>query len=111
MARSKRRFLCCLWLALLLILASITQSTEATENDVDDKREPLVVQPEFDNNVSPYDSPKPAGSYYLAESFDDREAFDKNWINSLAKKDNIDEDIAKYDGKILFVPELILFCL
>lgn len=45
-----------------------------------------------------YQSPEPSGFAYLAEHFDDRERFDTTWILSEAKKDNIDEDIAKYDG-------------
>jgi calnexin len=41
----------------------------------------------------------PTGSsVYLAEHFDDPTTFDKKWIRSEAKKEGIDEDIAKYDG-------------
>ncbi|XP_043674244.1 calnexin-like [Vespula pensylvanica] len=45
-----------------------------------------------------YRSPEPSGLAYLAEHFDDKEKFNTTWILSEAKKDNIDEDIAKYDG-------------
>lgn len=36
---------------------------------------------------------------YLAENFDDVASFKKKWIKSEAKKQGVDEDIAKYDGK------------
>lgn len=36
---------------------------------------------------------------YLAEHFDNEEAFKKKWIKSEAKKQGVDENIAKYDGK------------
>lgn len=45
-----------------------------------------------------YKSPEPSGFAYLAEDFDNEERFQSNWILSEAKKDDIDEDIAKYDG-------------
>lgn len=59
---------------------------------------------ENDNNVSdeiqkpPYKSPKPEGYAYLAEDFDNEEKFKNTWILSEAKKNDIDDDIAKYDG-------------
>lgn len=37
--------------------------------------------------------------FYLAEHFDDEAAFKKRWIKSEAKKQGVDETIAKYDGK------------
>lgn len=36
---------------------------------------------------------------YLAEHFDDEAAFKKKWVKSEAKKQGVDENIAKYDGK------------
>ncbi len=50
-------------------------------------------------DVSDYTSPQPSGHYHFAENFDDIQAFKKNWVLSEAKKEGIDEDIAKYDGK------------
>ncbi|KAJ8682273.1 hypothetical protein QAD02_018065 [Eretmocerus hayati] len=38
------------------------------------------------------------GANLLSEHFDSSTDFDKKWIKSQAKKDGIDEDIAKYDG-------------
>jgi len=45
-----------------------------------------------------YTSPTPSGNVYFAEHFDDINQFNKRWILSEAKKDDIDDDIAKYDG-------------
>ncbi|XP_030622890.1 calnexin isoform X2 [Chanos chanos] len=44
-----------------------------------------------------YKAPEPMGEHYFAESFDKGTLDD--WVLSKAKKDDIDEDIAKYDGK------------
>ncbi|XP_077429542.1 calnexin isoform X2 [Vanacampus margaritifer] len=44
-----------------------------------------------------YKAPEPMGEHYFAESFD-RGTLD-SWVLSRAKKDDTDEDIAKYDGK------------
>lgn len=45
-----------------------------------------------------YKSPEPSDFVYLAEHFDSEERFTNSWVLSEAKKDDIDEDIAKYDG-------------
>ncbi|XP_071442209.1 calnexin-like isoform X2 [Hetaerina americana] len=63
----------------------ITVASEAEEN-------------ESEEEVT-YSSPVPSGRVYLAESFDDPMVFKKKWIISEAKKDDTDENIAKYDGK------------
>ncbi|XP_035862350.1 calnexin isoform X2 [Sander lucioperca] len=44
-----------------------------------------------------YKAPEPMGEHFIAESFD-RGTLD-GWVMSNAKKDDTDEDIAKYDGK------------
>ncbi|XP_059202974.1 calnexin [Centropristis striata] len=44
-----------------------------------------------------YKAPEPMGEHYIAESFD-RGTLD-GWVQSSAKKEDTDEDIAKYDGK------------
>lgn len=49
--------------------------------------------------ASDYSSPQPTGNFYFAEHFDDPQDFKKKWVLSEAKKEGIDEDIAKYDGK------------
>lgn len=46
-----------------------------------------------------YQSPYPDNSkFHLAEHFDDLKRFEEKWIKSQAKKDDIAEEIAKYDG-------------
>lgn len=45
-----------------------------------------------------YRSPTPSGNVYFAEHFDDIYQFNKKWVLSEAKKDDTDDDIAKYDG-------------
>jgi len=45
-----------------------------------------------------YKSPEPSGFAHLAEHFDSEERFRNTWVLSEAKKDDTDEDIAKYDG-------------
>ncbi|KAM8909484.1 calnexin [Spinachia spinachia] len=44
-----------------------------------------------------YKAPEPMGEHFIAESFD-RGTLD-GWVLSIAKKEDADEDIAKYDGK------------
>ncbi|KAK5924566.1 hypothetical protein CgunFtcFv8_017169 [Champsocephalus gunnari] len=44
-----------------------------------------------------YKAPEPMGEHFIAESFD-RGTLD-GWVMSSAKKEETDEDIAKYDGK------------
>ena len=90
-------------LGLLLLLAtSCSQLTAepsepvAATVDNDVVIEDVVDEP--DVKAATYKSPEPAGPALLAESFDDKERFEKTWIKSMAKKEDIDEDIAKYDG-------------
>ncbi|XP_046395404.1 calnexin-like isoform X2 [Ischnura elegans] len=70
-----------------------------TQEDYDE----VTVTSEGEENESEeevtYSSPVPSGRVYLAESFDDPQLFRKKWIISQAKKDDTDENIAKYDGK------------
>lgn len=47
-----------------------------------------------------YQSPQvDLSKVYLAEHFDDESSFKKKWVKSEAKKQGVDENIAKYDGK------------
>lgn len=46
-----------------------------------------------------YTTPKQIENAHLMETFDDSVAFEKNWIRSQAKKEGVDDDIAKYNGK------------
>ena len=48
-----------------------------------------------------YATPKAPASAFLFEPFDDIPAFEKRWVKSKAKKKDVDEDIAAYDGSYL----------
>ncbi|XP_069055602.1 calnexin [Pleurodeles waltl] len=72
------------------------------EDDLDDlSDEPEDLQPEVSSPPPvpkvTYKAPVPTGDVYFAEAFD-KGTLD-GWILSKAKKEDIDEDIAKYDGK------------
>ncbi|KAK3910332.1 Calnexin, partial [Frankliniella fusca] len=77
---------------LTLGLLLMSQYSQAVDNDDDGEVTVEVEDP------SDYTSPQPNGHYHFAENFDDIQAFKKNWVLSEAKKEGIDEDIAKYDG-------------
>ncbi|CAG9563401.1 unnamed protein product [Danaus chrysippus] len=64
--------------------------------DVEDSEDGVTVETEEETYQSPQVDPK---KVYLAENFDDVATFKKKWIKSEAKKQGVDEDIAKYDGK------------
>lgn len=46
-----------------------------------------------------YTTPKQIENAHLMETFDDSVAFEKKWVRSQAKKEGVDDDIAKYNGK------------
>lgn len=75
---------------LIIYLCLLYNSINANESDDNN-----------DQNVASkiiYKRPEITGFAYLIETFDDEEKFKEHWILSEAKKDSIDEDIAKYDG-------------
>lgn len=78
----------------LLILGAVLVA-HAQTSDSDSDNEDVTVEVE---ETSDYSSPQPSGNYYFAENFDDSQEFKKKWVLSEAKKEGIDEDIAKYDG-------------
>lgn len=43
-------------------------------------------------------TPDPQGPYNFADAFKDTSGIGKKWILSEAKKDGVDENIAKYNG-------------
>ncbi|XP_043260945.1 calnexin-like isoform X1 [Colletes gigas] len=71
----------------LCLLCSIINANENDDNDIQDVAPKTV-----------YKTPEVSEFAYLVETFDDEEKFKDTWILSEAKKDSIDEDIAKYDG-------------
>ncbi|XP_041706754.2 calnexin isoform X1 [Coregonus clupeaformis] len=115
---------CVLLLALglcsTLLMTTVAAHQEEEEpimemaGDVEDELEDLGLGEELlDGEVEPeeadtptgpppapkviYKAPEPMGEHFFAESFD-RGTLD-SWVLSKAKKEDIDEDIAKYDGK------------
>ncbi|XP_017849363.1 calnexin isoform X2 [Drosophila busckii] len=87
-------------LALLLLLAAAT----VAEPEIDDFDDGIVedVQEEAGNTPAEelvYESPViDKKKFHFADHFDDIEASRKVWTQSQAKKDDIAEEIAKYDG-------------
>nr|CAD7573989.1 unnamed protein product [Timema californicum] len=75
----------------LLWTGSVAQDDEDVVVTTEELEEPV-------EDVA-YTSPTPSGNVYFAEHFDDLSNFKKKWIFSEAKKEGIDDDIAKYDGK------------
>lgn len=87
----------CLLLVVLVAWGRIVRADDSGEDDGIDI-EDSVVEPELPEVE--YQSPEPAGPVLLADHFDDKDKFDKAWVKSQAKKEGIDEDIAKYDGEL-----------
>lgn len=81
------RIIACVILVYLAVYCNTLDANESDNSDVSD-----TIQ------KSSYKSPETSGFAYLAEDFDSEEKFKNVWILSEAKKDDIDEDIAKYDG-------------
>ncbi|XP_076630553.1 calnexin isoform X2 [Colletes latitarsis] len=71
----------------LCLLCSIINANENDDNDIQDVASKTV-----------YKTPEVSEFVYLVETFDDEDKFKDTWILSEAKKDSINEDIAKYDG-------------
>ncbi|XP_076481864.1 calnexin isoform X3 [Bombus vancouverensis nearcticus] len=71
----------------LCLLCSIIKANESGDSNVQDTVAKVV-----------YKTPEISGFAYLVETFDNEEKFKKSWVLSEAKKDSVDEDIAKYDG-------------
>ncbi|XP_011137857.1 calnexin isoform X2 [Harpegnathos saltator] len=81
------KFVACIVLVYLGVCCNILNADESHDEDVRNA-----------THKPPYKSPEPSGFAYLAEHFDSKERFKNTWVLSEAKKDDIDEDIAKYDG-------------
>ncbi|CAH0628631.1 unnamed protein product [Chrysodeixis includens] len=82
-------------LGALLVLVSAAGVVQADNDEGDDEATVEVVE-EDEKYHSPQINPE---KVYLAEHFDDEAAFKKKWVKSEAKKQGVDENIAKYDGK------------
>lgn len=85
-------------LCLLLTLSAVKSTEDLDEFDAEEAT--VEVENEPSTVDVPYESPVPVdqSKVYLADHFDDIAQFSKRWIKSKAKKEDISEDIAKYDG-------------
>lgn len=93
------------WRYILVIIAGVLISSGLAEydNDFDDdaviSTEPGSETTEKIQEAISYQSPTAEpGNFYFAEHFDNLDTFENKWIKSEAKKDDVTEDIAKYDG-------------
>ncbi|XP_056625856.1 calnexin isoform X2 [Triplophysa dalaica] len=70
---------------------------ENAEDDMQEDDEEHRPPPSLSAPTVTYKAPEPMGEHYFAQSFDKGTLH--GWVLSQAKKDGIDEEIAKYDGK------------
>lgn len=63
-----------------------------------------ISQSDASVDTVPYNSPLSSKvGVYLAEHFDDPTLLGSKWILSNSKKPDVDEELAKYDGKLLII--------
>ncbi|XP_036323040.1 calnexin [Rhagoletis pomonella] len=93
--------LCSLLIILLLAISPIVRS-EVEQDFADDAEEDGKVEDVQDDGELEeivYESPVyDQNKFYFADHFDDIAESTKRWVKSQAKKDDIAEEIAKYDG-------------
>lgn len=84
---------------LVFCVGALAQIADDDFDGITVEEEP--VAPISSSNEVHYESPVPSDkkTVYLAEHFDDINSFHKKWVPSEAKKDNIPEEISKYDGE------------
>ncbi|XP_037909607.1 calnexin isoform X1 [Hermetia illucens] len=76
--------------------AEVDDGDDSDDYDSDVEEEDPAAEEAIQNYQSPEANPQ---TFYFAEHFDDLDRFGKAWIKSQAKKDDIAEEIAKYDGE------------
>ncbi|KAM6120429.1 calmegin isoform 2-T2 [Pterocles gutturalis] len=93
------------WLCLgVLIISSVTAEIESEETldadveveDFDKQSQETDVEREKSSLEVVYQTPKPTGEVYFTETFDGVLA---RWVLSKTKKDDVDDNTAKYDGR------------
>ncbi|XP_042685676.1 calmegin [Centrocercus urophasianus] len=92
------------WLCLLLlVISSVTAEMEdevlgadVEVEDFDQESQQADVDKEGSSLGVVYQTPKPTGDVYFAETFDGGWS---GWVLSKAKKEDTDDNIAKYDGR------------
>ena len=96
MAPSRRSLFCLLLVGCALAPVLAEESSDADDVVIEDELAEDELKTVRQDGI--YKSPEPSGLAYLAEHFDQKEHFDQAWVQSQAKKEGIDEDIAKYNG-------------
>ncbi|XP_041049185.1 calnexin [Carcharodon carcharias] len=95
-----------LWLVLVLLFGTAVVRAQDEDDDdtdiVEDEDDESPVESDSEPSSPPppkvtYRAPVPIGQVHFAESFDKGTL--EGWVMSKAKKEDADEDIAKYDGK------------
>uniref|UniRef100_A0A4W3JXC6 Calmegin n=1 Tax=Callorhinchus milii TaxID=7868 RepID=A0A4W3JXC6_CALMI len=93
-----------LFLGLLLITAVVWAEEEEEDGEVDvEELEEKNTESETKtskatlNVIMNYKTPVPTGEVYFAETFDGGNL--EGWVLSKTKKEDVDDDIAKYDGR------------
>uniref|UniRef100_A0A2D4NWS5 Calmegin n=1 Tax=Micrurus surinamensis TaxID=129470 RepID=A0A2D4NWS5_MICSU len=84
----------------LLLLSSVSAESEDPEVEVenfDQSSEDTNTETGRSSMEAVYKTPEPIGEVYFIETFDD--AILSGWILSQTKKEDTDENIAKYDGR------------
>ncbi|CAI5784339.1 calmegin isoform X2 [Podarcis lilfordi] len=89
------------WLCFsVLLLSSVSAESEDSEVEVegfDKNSEDTNIEKGSSSLEVEYKTPEPTGEVYFTETFDD--AVLSGWVLSQTKKEDTDEDIAKYDGR------------
>ncbi|KAJ6646378.1 Calnexin, partial [Pseudolycoriella hygida] len=96
----------------VLFVAVLGQTAKCDELDIDGsvltaEEEELIHPSQSTTTPSPeenqtifYESPYATpGKFHFAENFDKEEYLSRRWVKSTAKKDDIEESLAKYDGE------------
>lgn len=91
---------------LLVLFTALPQQYAQDDDDADvqtdvpDELEDEELKPPEPPKERPvYKAPEVKGNAYFTEAFLSEDNFSKRWILSQAKKDDIDENLAKYDGQ------------
>ncbi|NXR80899.1 CLGN protein, partial [Pycnonotus jocosus] len=93
------------WLCLgVLIISSVTAGMENEENldadveveNFDKQSQDADVDREKSSIEVVYQTPKPTGEVYFAETFDEGMS---RWVLSVTLKEDMDDNVAKYDGR------------
>jgi calnexin len=68
-----------------------SSSSSSSSSQSSSETKPLAEKPKYVRPV--------VKDFYFLDPFDDLKSIGKKWIKSIAKKEGVDEDLAKYDGE------------